>query len=46
MPMIDTFIPDGALTAKAEEKLMEELTEILIRQEGLDPREQRVHDVT
>jgi phenylpyruvate tautomerase PptA (4-oxalocrotonate tautomerase family) len=44
--MIDTFIPDGALTPTAEAKLMYELTEILIRHEGLDPQEVRVRDVT
>lgn len=46
MPMIDAFIPDGALTPEAESRLMEELTDILIRHEGLDPRDDRVRDVT
>lgn len=46
MPMIDTFIPDGALTPEAESRLMHELTEILIRHEGLDPQDDRVREVT
>ena len=46
MPMIDTFIPDGALAPEAEARLMRELTEILIRHEGLDPQDERVRNVT
>lgn len=46
MPMIDAFIPEGALAPDAEAQLMRELTDILIRHEGLDPEESRVRDVT
>ena len=46
MPMIDAFVPDGALTAASESRLMAELTEILIRHEGLDPTNDRIRDVT
>jgi phenylpyruvate tautomerase PptA (4-oxalocrotonate tautomerase family) len=46
MPMIDAFIPSGALDSGAEAHLMEELTEILIRHEGLDPTSERVRSVT
>lgn len=46
MPMIDAFIPEGALDPRAEARLMEELTEILIRHEGLDPANARIRDVT
>ncbi|WP_429809228.1 tautomerase family protein [Ensifer sp. B1-9] len=46
MPMIDVFIPEGALAAGAEASLMNELTEILIRHEGLDPQNARVRDVS
>jgi phenylpyruvate tautomerase PptA (4-oxalocrotonate tautomerase family) len=46
MPMIDAFIPNGALDSSAEARLMEELTEILIRHEGLDPSNERVRSVT
>lgn len=46
MPMIDTFIPAGALTSEAESTLMQELTDILIRHEGLDPQSERVRNVT
>jgi len=41
MPMIDACIPEGALTPEAEAKLFEELTNILIRLEGLDPANER-----
>lgn len=44
--MIDAFIPQGALAADAEAALMNELTDILIRHEGLDPRNDRVRDVS
>jgi phenylpyruvate tautomerase PptA (4-oxalocrotonate tautomerase family) len=34
MPMIDVTIPEGALTPDAEERLLKELTDILIKAEG------------
>jgi phenylpyruvate tautomerase PptA (4-oxalocrotonate tautomerase family) len=37
MPMLDAFIPEGALSAEAEERLLSDLTEILLRHEGADP---------
>jgi phenylpyruvate tautomerase PptA (4-oxalocrotonate tautomerase family) len=37
MPMLDAYIPEGALSAEAEEKLLSELTDILLRNEGADP---------
>ncbi|WP_176039700.1 tautomerase family protein [Burkholderia stabilis] len=46
MPMIDVYIPDGALAPPAEAQLMNELTDTLIRHEGLDPDNPRVRDVT
>ena len=46
MPMIDVYIPEGALASDAEAQLMEELTDTLIRHEGLDPDNPRVRDVT
>lgn len=36
MPMLDAFIPDGALPAEAEQKLLSTLTDILLRHEGAD----------
>jgi len=41
MPMIDAYIPEGALGAEAEARLMAELTTILIGHEGLDPANPR-----
>lgn len=46
MPMIDAYLPEGALSPQAEAQLMRELTDILIQHEGLDPRNPRVRDVT
>lgn len=46
MPMIDVYIPEGALAPQAEAQLMNELTGTLIRHEGLDPDNPRVRDVT
>ena len=36
MPMIDATIPEGALQPQAEERLIKELTDILIAHEGFD----------
>ncbi|MEW6644850.1 MAG: Tautomerase enzyme [Pseudomonadota bacterium] len=46
MPMIDAYIPEGALGAEAEARLMEELTTILIGHEGLDPANPRTRSST
>lgn len=37
MPMLDAFIPRGALSDDAEDALLAQLTDILIRNEGADP---------
>lgn len=37
MPMLDAFIPEGALSAEAESELLSNLTDILLRNEGADP---------
>jgi phenylpyruvate tautomerase PptA (4-oxalocrotonate tautomerase family) len=38
MPMIDALWPENALTPEAEDRLVKELTDILIDAEGYDPR--------
>lgn len=40
MPMLDVYIPDGALQPGAEAALLNHITEILIRYEGFDPGSQ------
>lgn len=45
MPMLDAYIPDGALTTEAEEKLMSDLTDLLIRHEGADPTNEQVRSI-
>jgi phenylpyruvate tautomerase PptA (4-oxalocrotonate tautomerase family) len=37
MPMLDAFVPDGALSTEAEQELLRRLTDILLRNEGADP---------
>ncbi|GGY95695.1 Tautomerase enzyme [Streptomyces poonensis] len=37
MPMLDLYIPEGALAPPAEAALVRRVTEILIRHEGFDP---------
>lgn len=37
MPMIDAYIPEGALQPEAEAMLCKSLTDILLRAEGFDP---------
>jgi phenylpyruvate tautomerase PptA (4-oxalocrotonate tautomerase family) len=36
--MLDAFIPEGALSDDAEKKLISQLTDILLRTEGADPK--------
>lgn len=45
MPMLDAYIPEGALPAEAEEKLLSKLTDILIRHEGADPSNPAVRSI-
>ncbi|MDI2125643.1 4-oxalocrotonate tautomerase [Yinghuangia seranimata] len=37
MPMLDVYIPEGALPADTERELLGRLTDILLRAEGADP---------
>lgn len=37
MPMLDAWIPEGALPDDAEKQLLSDLTDILLRNEGADP---------
>jgi phenylpyruvate tautomerase PptA (4-oxalocrotonate tautomerase family) len=46
MPMIDLCIPEGALAPDAEQRLLRELAELLIRLEGFDPENERARAVT
>lgn len=39
MPMLDAYIPEGALEASAERELIEKLTDILLKWEGADPKD-------
>ena len=45
MPMLDAYIPAGALTPDAERQLMAKLTDILLVNEGADPANERVRSI-
>jgi phenylpyruvate tautomerase PptA (4-oxalocrotonate tautomerase family) len=45
MPMLDAYIPEGALEAQAEQQLLSELTDILIVNEGADPTNPQVRSI-
>ena len=45
MPMLDAYIPSGALSAAAEEKLLADLTDLLIINEGADPTNPQVRSI-
>ncbi len=45
MPMLDAYIPAGALEPAAEEKLLAELTDLLIVNEGADPSNPQVRSI-
>lgn len=45
MPMLDAYIPEGALSPAAEERLLAELTDLLIVNEGADPTNPLVRSI-
>ncbi len=45
MPMLDAYIPAGALSPEAEERLLAELTDLLIVNEGADPSNPQVRSI-
>jgi phenylpyruvate tautomerase PptA (4-oxalocrotonate tautomerase family) len=45
MPMLDAYIPEGALSPAAEERLLADLTDLLITHEGADPTNPQVRSI-
>ena len=45
MPMLDAHIPEGALSPAAEERLLADLTDLLITHEGADPTNPQVRSI-
>lgn len=45
MPMLDAYIPAGALSPAAEEQLLTDLTDMLITNEGADPTNPQVRSI-
>ncbi len=42
MPLLDAYIPEGALSPSAERELLARLTDLLITYEGVDPNNENV----
>ncbi len=45
MPMLDAYIPEGALSAEAEKELMARLTDLLLEHEGADPSNEKARSI-
>jgi phenylpyruvate tautomerase PptA (4-oxalocrotonate tautomerase family) len=45
MPMLDAYIPEGALTPQSERDLLAKLTDLLIVNEGADPTNPQVRSI-
>ena len=45
MPMLDAYIPSGALSPAAEDSLLADLTDLLITHEGADPTNPQVRSI-
>ena len=45
MPMLDAYIPAGALSTDAERDLLARLTDLLIENEGADPTNENVRSI-
>jgi phenylpyruvate tautomerase PptA (4-oxalocrotonate tautomerase family) len=45
MPMLDAYIPEGALSAEAEKALMARLTDLLLEHEGADPSNETARSI-
>jgi phenylpyruvate tautomerase PptA (4-oxalocrotonate tautomerase family) len=45
MPMLDAYIPEGALDPDAEKQLMATLTNTLLKWEGADPDDERARSI-
>lgn len=45
MPMLDAYIPEGALSPEAERRLLAKLTDLLIEHEGADPENPQVRSI-
>src|SRR5215813_10973487 len=41
MPMLDAYIPEGALSPNAERELLAKITDVLLEHEGVDPTDFR-----
>jgi phenylpyruvate tautomerase PptA (4-oxalocrotonate tautomerase family) len=45
MPMLDAYIPEGALTKEAERKLLSKCTDLLLEHEGADPTNEMARSI-
>lgn len=45
MPMLDAYIPEGALSPSAERELLGKITDLLLEHEGVDPTNERARAI-
>lgn len=45
MPMVDAYIPEGALSPDAERRLLGQITDLLLEHEGADPSNERAREL-
>jgi phenylpyruvate tautomerase PptA (4-oxalocrotonate tautomerase family) len=45
MPMLDAYIPEGSLPPETEKALLAEITDILLVNEGADPKDPRQRSI-
>ena len=45
MPLLDAYIPEGALAPEAEDALMSRITDVLLENEGADPTNEAVRSI-
>ena len=45
MPMLDAYIPEGALSTEAEERLLSQVTDLLLKHEGADPTNETARSI-
>ena len=45
MPMLDAYIPEGALSPGPEHELLATITDLLLEHEGVDPSNERARQL-
>ena len=45
MPVLDAYIPEGALSPEAEQRLLGQVTDLLLKHEGVDPTNETARSI-